>query len=87
MSRYFFDVHEPRFSARDDEGTECSDRKVVTCEALRALCQIAADSPEGFVGHGQGLRVIVRDDQDRTVLTASLNLTAAWHAEEEHQAA
>jgi len=85
MSRFFFDVHEPRFSVSDDEGTECSDKKVVTCEALHALCQIAADSPEGFVG--QGLRIIVRDDQDRTVLTASLNLTAAWHAEEAHHAA
>ena len=85
MSRYFFDVHEPRFLADDHEGTECSDRKAVTDEALRALCQIAADRPEDYVG--QKLSVTVRDGRERTVLTATLKLSAAWHADEDQRAA
>jgi hypothetical protein len=86
MPRYFFDVHEPRFWAEDHEGTECSDRTAVTDEALRALCQIAADRPQDYAG--QKLRVIVRDSHERIVLTASLSLSTAWHADEEqHRAA
>jgi hypothetical protein len=86
MPRYFFHVHEPRFLAEDLEGTECSDQKAVTDEALQALCQIAADRPQDY--EGQKLRVIVCDSHERTVLTASLSLTAAWHVDDEkHRAA
>jgi hypothetical protein len=80
MSHYFFDFYDAQLSTRDHEGTECVDRKAVSSEALRALCEIAADHPERY--SGGKLRVAVRDANDRPVLTASINLTAAWHVEE-----
>ena len=86
MARYFFDFHDAQLTTRDEEGTECVDREAVSAEALRTLCQIAEDHPDRYVD-GK-LRVIVRDASDRTVLTASINLSAAWHVEgEQFQAA
>ena len=81
MARYFFDFYDAHLKTRDEEGTECVDREAVTAEALRALCQIAEDHPDRYVD-GK-LRVAVRDASDRPVLTASINLSAAWHLEEE----
>ena len=81
MARYFFDFYDAQLTTRDEEGTECVDREAVTAEALRALCQIAEDHPDRYVD-GK-LRVAVRDASDRTVLTASINLSEAWHLEEE----
>ena len=80
MARYFFDFHDAQLSTRDHEGTECADRKAVSSEALRALCEIAAEHPERYTGGT--LCVAVRDATDRPVLTASIDLTAAWHVEE-----
>jgi len=85
MARYFFDIHDAQISVRDDEGVECADRGAVSAEALRALCEIAADHPDRYVG-GK-LRATVRDAKDRAVLTASISLTAAWHVEERSEAA
>jgi len=85
MAQYFFDFYDGQLAARDDLGTECADRQALSTEALKALCQIAEDRPDRYVG--QGLRVTVRDSHERTVLTASLNLTAAWHADEEQSQA
>jgi len=85
MARYFFDFNDGQLDIRDDHGTECATPKDVSSEALKALCQVAGDHPERYVR--QKLRISVRDVHEQTALTASLNLTAAWHAEEEHQAA
>ncbi|WP_336492383.1 DUF6894 family protein [Methylobacterium nigriterrae] len=85
MARYFFDLNDGELAVSDDHGTECASPKDVSSEALKALCQIAGEYPMRYVD--QGLRVTARDDEDRSVLTASLKLTAAWHAEEEHHAA
>ena len=85
MARYFFDFYDSQMSARDDEGTECADREAVSKEALRALCQIAEDHPDRYVG-GK-IHITVRDANDRAVLTASINLTAAWHVEGERSEA
>ena len=79
MARYFFDFHDAQLTTRDEEGTECADRDAVSAEALRALCQIAEDHPDRYVDGT--LHVAVRDAGDRTVLTASINLSAAWHLE------
>ena len=81
MTQYFFDVHDSQLSTYDEEGTECSGRQAISSEALRALCQIAEDHPDRYVG--QKLKVTVRDADDGRVLTAYLNLSSAWHAEEE----
>jgi hypothetical protein len=87
MARFFFDVFDPRITNYDLDGIECSDRAAVSEEALRALCEIAADEP-GRPGRyvDQNLRVVVRDDAHRVVMTASVGLTAAWHAEGEQAA-
>jgi hypothetical protein len=85
MGLYFFDFHDAQLTTRDEVGTECADREAVSAEALLALCQIAEDYPDRYVDGT--LRVAVRDASDRIVLTASINLSAAWHADEEQQAA
>lgn len=79
MARYFFDVHDPRLTVCASEGVECADRAAISDEALRALCEIAADQPQCYLD--RKLRVVVRDSADRVVLTAALGLSAAWHAE------
>jgi hypothetical protein len=85
MARYFFDFHDLHLSARDEEGTECANPRAVAAEALRSLCQIAGDRPERYAG--QRLTVAVRDGSNQAVFSASLNLTAAWHAGEAYRAA
>jgi hypothetical protein len=85
MARYFFDIDDAQFSVRDDHGVDCADHDAVSSEALRALCEIAGDHPERYVS-GK-LRTTVRDAKDRTVLTASISLTAAWHVEGERSEA
>ncbi|WP_336487353.1 DUF6894 family protein [Methylobacterium nigriterrae] len=85
MARYFFDVFDPRITHYDLDGVECSDKRSVTDEALRALCEIAADEPRRYLD--QNLLVVVRDDANRVVLTASVGLTTAWHADGGHAAA
>ncbi|MER2265394.1 DUF6894 family protein [Methylobacterium oxalidis] len=79
MARYFFDVHEIHTSIIDDEGVDCPEASDVSEEVLRALCEIAADNPARYLD--QKLRIIVRDDDEAVVLTASLGLTVAWHSE------
>ncbi|WP_431311154.1 DUF6894 family protein [Methylobacterium nigriterrae] len=85
MARYFFDFHDLYLTTRDDEGTECVNPSDISSEALRALCQVAGDYPGRYAD--QKLNVVVRDASDRTVFTASLNLTAAWHAQQEQSKA
>lgn len=79
MARYYFDVHNKRFSSIDDEGLECADRDAVSTEALRLLCMIAKDNPLDHM-HSQ-LAAIVRDDKNHVVLTATVNLSATWVGE------
>ncbi|WP_431311192.1 DUF6894 family protein [Methylobacterium nigriterrae] len=86
MPRYFFDFHALTLSIRDEEGAECANPRAVSTEAMGALCQIAGDHPDRYAG--QTLHVVVRDANNRTVFTASLNLASAWNAErQEPQAA
>lgn len=80
MARYFFDFHDLHLSTRDEEGTECANPRAVSSEALIALCQVAEDQPERYAD--RGLNLIVRDSNNRTVLTACLNLSTVWHAEQ-----
>ncbi|AWN41717.1 DUF6894 family protein [Methylobacterium durans] len=80
MARYFFDVHEAHSSIIDHEGVDCAEVSAVSEEALRALCEIAIDNPRKYLD--QKLRIIVRDPGDEVVVTASLGLSLAWHAED-----
>ena len=80
LANYLFDVHDSKLSTHDDDGTECADRDAIVSEALRALCEIAADHPQRYLD--QKLRIIVRDSSGQIALAASLDLTSAWHVEQ-----
>jgi hypothetical protein len=83
MARYFFDVHDLCLSIHDHEGVECRDRDSVSAEAMKALCEIAEDQPDRY--DGRALNIVVRDDANRAVLTATLNLSTSWHSSESRE--
>ena len=78
MARYFFDIHNTRFSSIDEDGHECSDRDAISEQALKILCDIAREKPLEHL-NGQ-LGVTVRDGADHVVLTASVTLSVTWVA-------
>lgn len=78
MARYFFDIHNTRFSSVDEEGQDCHDRDAVSEHALKILCAIARDRPLDHL-NGQ-LGATVRDGADHVVLTANVALSVTWVA-------
>lgn len=76
VPRFFFDVHNTKFSSVDEDGLECADRDAVSFEALRLLCTIAKDDPLHHL-HSQ-LGAIVRDENNHVVLTATVSLITTW---------
>jgi hypothetical protein len=85
MARYFFDFLGSSLTTHDDEGADCPDKDAVSRKALEALCEIAADHPQRYLG--QNLRIAVRNQADQVVMTASLQLSASWLAAEQTAAA
>ena len=79
LARYYFDVHNKKFSSVDDEGQECADRDAVSAAALRLLCMIAKDAPLEHM-HSQ-LGSVVRDENNHVVLTATVSLSTTWVGE------
>ena len=76
MARYYFDVHNTKFSSRDERGQECGYRDAVSEHALRMLCDVARDRPlEHMYGH---LGTTVRDGSGHVVLTATLSFATTW---------
>ena len=73
MARYFFDFVAPVFSTYDGEGADCADMNSVSEKALSALCEIASDHPQRYVG--QAIRISVRNEVNQIVLTAALHLS------------
>ncbi|MEA1833060.1 hypothetical protein U8607_13310 [Methylobacterium durans] len=78
MALYFFEVADPEFSIRDFDGTECTDGNAALEEALRTLCEVAADQPEKY--NGRPLRIDVLDDAQRNVFSCEIQLTTTVHA-------
>ncbi len=76
MARYFFDVHDKKFSSIDDEGKECADRDEVSAVALALLCAIAKDDPLGHLDNQLG--AVVRGTNHHVVLTATVSLSTTW---------
>ena len=76
MARYFFDVHNTKYSSVDDTGRDCADRDEVSIEALRLLCAIAQDDPLHHLHHQLG--AVVRDADNHVVLTATVSLSTMW---------
>ena len=77
MARYFFDIHSRGQLARDGDGTECDSLEVVRAEAMQTLPDIARDVIT-IDGDRQAFTVLVRDENDATVYTATLTFAGAW---------
>lgn len=67
MPRYFFDLHGHEES-RDELGTELSDAAHARVEAVKFTGSYLSDHPE-LVWDGKEIRIIVRDENRRTVFT------------------
>ncbi len=77
MPRYFFDIHDGTKFARDALGAECDGREDVRFQAMHALPSIARDEiPRD--GDRQAFSVLVRNENDVTVYTATLTFAGLW---------
>jgi len=77
MPRYFFDFHDRPSFRRDAMGTECDGFEGVRFEAMKTLPQIACDLIPTD-GDRQAFTVLVRDEKDNTVYTATLTFAGLW---------
>ncbi|AWN43278.1 DUF6894 family protein [Methylobacterium durans] len=76
MARYFFDIHNSKFSSRDTRGQECVGPDAVSEYALRLLCDVARERPLEHM-HSR-LGATVRDESDDVVLTATVSMSTTW---------
>jgi hypothetical protein len=74
MTRYFFDTRDDDEVILDDVGLECQDLEVVRTEATASLAELARDILPGSTK--RRLRVDVRSDDHRPVLTVALTFEA-----------
>ena len=77
MARYFFDIHSQGQFARDCEGSECDSLEAVRAEAMQTLPEIARDVIFKE-GDRQAFTVLVRDENDATIYTATLTFAGLW---------
>jgi hypothetical protein len=71
MPRYYFDVHDGRILAEDEQGSELPDLTAAEQEATRAMADLAHDVlRNGSAPHE--MSISVRDDEGRHVLSVSL---------------
>jgi len=81
MPRYSFDIHYGSSLSRDTIGTECDGHEGVRFEAMRALPAIARDEiPKD--GDRQAFTVLVRDEGNLTVYTATVTFAGLWLGDE-----
>ncbi|MDR7039741.1 hypothetical protein J2X36_004519 [Methylobacterium sp. BE186] len=76
MARYFFDLHNSKFSSRDTRGHDCASRDAVSEYALRLLCDVARERPLEHM-HSR-LGATVRGESDDVVLTATVSMSTTW---------
>lgn len=77
MPRYFFDIHNGPSFSRDATGLECNGQEGIRFEAMRALPSIARDEiPKD--GDRQAFTVLVRNEDDITVYSATLIFAGLW---------
>lgn len=77
MARYYFDTRDGDV-IRDDTGIECEDLHQVLAEATSGLADFARDAIPG-AKWGE-LAVLVRDEQDKLVMRATLRLQIDYAA-------
>lgn len=85
MARYFFDFYHGELH-RDPVGMECSGHKDIRREAMRSLPELAKDRMPKE-GNEQAYTVLVRNERNLTVYTATLTFTGIWLGEDEPPAA
>lgn len=77
MARFFFDIQSNDTLCRDPVGTECDGFDPIRKEAMHALPAIAKDDiPRD--GDRQAFTVLVRDEKNVTVYTATLTFAGLW---------
>lgn len=81
MARYFFDIHNSQSLMRDAVGSECDSPEAVQKEAMETLPQIARDAIPND-GDKQAYTVLVRNEQNLTVYTATLTFAGLWLGED-----
>ena len=77
MARYYFDIHDGHALRRDPEGSECADPGAIKDEAMSTLPAIARDVIPTD-GDKQAFMVLVRDENNVTVYTATLTFAGLW---------
>ena len=76
MPRYFFDIEDGHHHSIDDTGVICTNDEEVRAAAIAALPEIAKE--EMADGNDRTIWVNVRDEQGKSVFTASLELKSGW---------
>lgn len=80
MARYFFDFYDGKLR-RDPIGAECTGPEDICHEAMRALPEIAKGAiPQD--GQEQAFTVLVRNESNFTVYTATLTYAGIWLGED-----
>lgn len=77
MARYYFDIHDGRALRRDTEGSECAGPDAIRDEAMDVLPAVARDVIPTD-GDKQAFTVLVRDENNVTVYTATLTFAGLW---------
>lgn len=76
MPRYFFDIHDGALR-RDEVGVVCDSLGELRREAKRILPDLAGDEiPPG--GDATAYTVLVRDDRELVIYTATLSFKGIW---------
>ena len=76
MPRYFFDIFDGELR-RDPDGSECASPKAVCQEAMHTLPIFAQDRIPTD-GDKQAYTVLVRNEHNITVYTATLTFPGLW---------
>ncbi|MBD9529874.1 hypothetical protein [Paracoccus sp. PAR01] len=76
MPRYFFDIDDGLRLVEDDAGQDLPDRRAARNMALASLPPIARDVIPN--GNRHRITVLIRDEEDRPIFRARLELLAEW---------
>ena len=77
MARYLFHIFEDGHHARDDVGLELESDEKARIEAMRVLPEIARDAVPRD-GDVQAFTVLVTDEADKPIYTATLSFAGLW---------
>lgn len=77
LARYFFDIHDGRDLRSDAEGTICDGSEAIKDQAMRTLPEFARSAiPRS--GARQAFTVLVRNERNLMVYTATMTFSGLW---------